>query len=265
VVGLRILDSFDTFSGTEEIMRLRVLTLTLIFALATVLAGCNKQPPPANPDNTATDQQQQSPESNATTTSPGPAAGGQTTAKPPAPKIEPGKEAPKAMAVVVPTGTVMTIRLDQAVGSKISESGQPFTGTTTSAITVDGNTAIPAGARASGVVSDAKPLGRFKGGAVLSLKLNSIEVGGKAHSIQTSAIVQSAKGKGKRTAVLAGGGAAVGALIGGLAGGGKGAAIGALAGGGAGTAGAAFTGNKDIVLPAESAVSFKLDAPLELK
>ena len=248
-------------------MRLRVSTLTLIFALAMVLAGCNKQPP-ANPDNTATDQQQQqqAPENNATTTtSPGPAAKGQTTAKPPAPKIESGKETPKAMAVVVPTGTVLTIRLDQAVGSKISESGQPFTGTTASAITVDGNTAIPAGARASGVVSDAKPLGRFKGGAVLGLKLNSIEVGGKARSIETSAIVQSAKGKGKRTAVLAGGGAAVGALIGGLAGGGKGAAIGALAGGGAGTAGAAYTGNKDIVLPAESAVSFKLEAPLELK
>jgi hypothetical protein len=59
--------------------------------------------------------------------------------------------------------------------------------------------------------------------------------------------------------------AGVGALIGGLAGGGKGAAIGALAGAGAGGAGSAFTGNKDVVLPAESAVSFKLEVPLELK
>jgi hypothetical protein len=57
----------------------------------------------------------------------------------------------------------------------------------------------------------------------------------------------------------------LGALIGGLAGGGKGAAIGALAGAGAGTAGTAYTGNKDIVLPAESAVSFKLEQPLEIK
>jgi hypothetical protein len=72
-------------------------------------------------------------------------------------------------------------------------------------------------------------------------------------------------GKGKRTAVLAGGGAGLGALIGGLAGGGKGAAIGALAGAGAGTGGAAFTGNKDIVLPAESVLSFKLEQPLEVK
>ena len=65
--------------------------------------------------------------------------------------------------------------------------------------------------------------------------------------------------------MLTGGGAGLGAIIGGLAGGGKGAAIGAVAGAGAGGAGSAFTGNKDVVLPAESAVSFKLEAPLELK
>jgi hypothetical protein len=73
------------------------------------------------------------------------------------------------------------------------------------------------------------------------------------------------KGKGKRTAVLAGGGAGLGALIGGLTGGGKGAAIGAAAGGGAGTAGTAFTGNKEIVLPAESAVPFTLKAALKIR
>ena len=65
--------------------------------------------------------------------------------------------------------------------------------------------------------------------------------------------------------MLAGGGAGLGALIGGLAGGGKGAAIGAAAGAGAGGAGAAFTGNKEIVLPAESALSFTLAQPLEVK
>jgi hypothetical protein len=114
-------------------------------------------------------------------------------------------------------------------------------------------------------VVDAKPLGRFKGGAALSLKLDSVTLNGTEHPVQTSAVVRSAQGKGKRTAVMAGGGAGLGALIGGLAGGGKGAAIGALAGGGAGTAGAAFTGNKDIILPAESALSFKLDQPLTVK
>jgi hypothetical protein len=176
------------------------------------------------------------------------------------------KASPAArVAVVVPAGTTLTVRLGEALGSKISSPGQSFTATLASPVAVGGETVIPAGAEARGTVTDAKALGRFKGGAVLQIKLNSINVNGVEHSIDTSAITRSAKGKGKRTAVLTGGGAGVGALIGGLAGGGKGAAIGALAGAGAGGAGSAFTGNKDVVLPAESAVSFKLEAPLELK
>jgi hypothetical protein len=172
---------------------------------------------------------------------------------------------PAAEPVVVPAGTTLTVRLGEAVGSKISSPGQSFTATLAAPVEVGGKAVIPSGAEAHGVVSDAKPLGKFKGGAVLQLKLNSIVVNGAEHSIETSAVTRAEKGKGKRTAVITGGGAAVGALIGGLAGGGKGAAIGALAGGGAGAAGSAYTGNKDIVLPAESAISFKLEAPLELK
>jgi hypothetical protein len=73
------------------------------------------------------------------------------------------------------------------------------------------------------------------------------------------------KGKGKRTAAMVGGGAAGGAAIGALAGGGKGAAIGALIGAAAGTGGAGLTGNRDITLAAETALSFKLLQPLEVK
>lgn len=172
-------------------------------------------------------------------------------------------EAPKS--IVLPAGTVLTVRLGQAVGSKISQPGQSFSATLAEAVQVNGTDAIPAGAAASGTVVDAKPLGRFKGGASLQLKLVSVSVKGSDQPVETSSVVRTEKGKGKRTAVMAGGGAGVGALIGGLAGGGKGAIIGALAGGGAGTGGAAFTGNKDIVIPAESALSFKLEQPLEIR
>src|SRR6267378_157172 len=167
-------------------------------------------------------------------------------------------------AVVVPAGTTLTVRLGESLGSKLSSPGQSFSATLVSPITVDGNTVIPAGAQARGTVVDAKAVGRFKGGALLELRLNSITVNGSEQRIKTSAVTRTLKGKGKRTAVKAGGGTALGAIIGGLAGGGKGAAIGAAAGAGAGTGGAAFTGNKEIVLPAESALSFRLTSPLEV-
>ena len=109
------------------------------------------------------------------------------------------------------------------------------------------------------------PQGRFKGGASLGLALESVRVGEDVYDIKTNLVSRYQKGKGKRTAVLIGGGAGGGALIGGLAGGGKGALIGAALGGGAGTVGAAYTGEKEIVLPAESMLSFKLTEPLTIK
>ena len=175
------------------------------------------------------------------------------------------KPTPSVSTVVLPAGTTLTVRLSESLGSKLSTSGQSFSATLAEPLVVNGNTVIPAGASARGTVVDAKPLGKFKGGAVLAVELTSIAVGGSDKTIETSAVSHSIKGKGKRTAVVTGGGAAVGALIGGLAGGGKGAAIGAAAGAGAGATGAAFTGNQEIVLPAESALTFKLKQPLELK
>jgi hypothetical protein len=53
-----------------------------------------------------------------------------------------------------------------------------------------------------------------------------------------------------------------GMLIGGLATGGVGLAIGAAAGAGTGTAIAGGTGNRDIDIPAESIVHFRLADPL---
>jgi hypothetical protein len=159
----------------------------------------------------------------------------------------------------------MTVRLVQAVGSKISQAGQKFDATLAQPLKNNGSVVVPSGASVSGTITEAEPLGRFKGEARLALTLNSISINGRSYPIQTSSISQVAKGKGKRTAVMTGGGAGLGALIGGLTGGGKGAAIGAAAGAGAGTVGSAVTGNKDIVLPAESALTFKLQQGLTLR
>ncbi len=61
-----------------------------------------------------------------------------------------------------------------------------------------------------------------------------------------------------------GGGAILGAIIGGIAGGGKGAAIGAVAGGGAGAGAQIMTRGKEVHVPAETVLRFRLDRPLRL-
>ena len=167
--------------------------------------------------------------------------------------------------VTIPAGTIITVRLGNAVGSKLSNSGDQFNASVATPVEVDGKVVVPSGADASGKVVQAVPRGRFKGAAVLRLALESITIRGDSYDVHTSPVSRSLKGKGKRTAAMIGGGAGGGALIGGLAGGGKGALIGAALGAGAGTAGAAYTGNRDIMLPAESTLSFKLTEPITVK
>lgn len=240
-------------------MRQRTTGLILCLSVLIALAACSKKPSePASESSGAA----------ANTVAPSGSAGAaneaasQSREKAPTAERKPPAE---AKPIVIPADTVITVRLGQAVGSKISHSGDNFDATVANPLDVGGRTVIPEGARATGTVAEAAPLGRFKGGAILRLTLDSVTVGGRTYPVQTTAVTRTEKGKGKRTATMVGGGAGLGALIGGLAGGGKGAAIGAIAGAGAGTAGTAFTGNKEIVIPAESALSFRLAQPVEVK
>lgn len=176
----------------------------------------------------------------------------------------PRVERPKPQPIVVPSGTVLTVRTSQGLSSKTSQPGQTFLATLAQPISVAGRAALPTGATVSGTVVSAKAKGKIKGEGELSLALTSISVRDHTYQIQTGVLSSTTKGKGKRTAVATGGGAAGGALIGGIAGGGKGAGIGALIGAGAGLIGGAATGNKQIEIPAESALSFTLTESLTL-
>jgi hypothetical protein len=193
-----------------------------------------------------------------TTVQPDAAAAPAQAMAPPPPPVE------KPKPIVVPTGTTLTVTVGQALSSKTSQSGQTFIATLAQPVSVGGRTAIPAGSTISGTVVTAKSKGKIKGQGELSLALTSVTVKGQTYNIQTGVLDQTVNGKGKRTAVATGGGAAGGALIGGIAGGGKGAGIGALVGAGAGLLGGSLTGNQQIEIPAESALSFRLSAPLTL-
>jgi hypothetical protein len=235
----------------------------LSFILAASFMACSKndqsqnQPPATTSDtSTATSQvQPAAPAQQQPAQQMAPAATQQAAQTPP----------PPPPPLVVPAGTSVVVRMGNTIDTKTANPGDSFTGTLAHSIAVNGEVAIPAGAGVAGTVVDSKSPGRFKGEGVLSITLTSISVHGVPTTIQSSTYTQSVKGKGKRTAVMAGGGTGAGALIGGLAGGGKGALIGGLVGAGAGTAGAAFTGNKDLQIPAEAVVTFKLGNSIKVK
>jgi hypothetical protein len=183
------------------------------------------------------------------------ASGGQSAAAP--------LFAPKP--IVVDAGTAISVTVDQSVSSKTNNPGDHFDASLAAPVMVGEKQVIPSGAKARGTVTVAKSAGKFKGNAELGVTLASVTVNGETYPVKTTSVTEAGKGRGKRTAIGAGGGAAVGAIIGAIAGGGKGAAIGAGAGAGAGTAGAAFTGNRDITIAPETKLTFKLKEPLEIK
>ncbi len=163
------------------------------------------------------------------------------------------------MRLTAPSGAAVVVTVTEQLSASKNDVGDRFTGVLAQSVkTSSGATVFPRGARVIGTVVAAKGRGRFKGSGALGIEVTSIS----GTLVSVSTYEKEEKGKGKRTAAFIGGGGGGGALIGGLAGGGKGALIGGLIGAGAGTAGAAFTGNKDIVIPSESTISFHLTAPV---
>jgi hypothetical protein len=155
--------------------------------------------------------------------------------------------------VELPPGTPIHVRLSQTLSTRESEDGQRFTGTLAADVAANGATVFPAGDQVAGVVTEAKSPGKFKGEGILAVRLTS--VGGAP--VRTRSYEQVVKGKGKRTAGFVGGGAGLGAVVGGLAGGGRGLAIGAASGAAAGAVGGSMTDNKEVVLPAETVITFR--------
>jgi len=171
---------------------------------------------------------------------------------------------PQPTQITVPANTPITVRLDQSIATNRVASGDPFSATVAEAMVINGITVIPQGSPVRGrVVADRKS-GRLEGVAELSLALESVEVDRDEYEIHTNTLARSGSNHNKRNAELIGGGGAAGALLGALAGRGKGALIGAPIGAGAGLAGAALTGEKDIVIPAETPMTFQLVKPVEL-
>jgi hypothetical protein len=171
--------------------------------------------------------------------------------------------APSAAPVsgTLPAGTNITIRMIESVDSETNKVGQTFRASLDQPIMLNGQTAVPRGADAVVKLVDSKDSGKLTGKADLTLSLQSVSINGHFVDINTQSINKESGSQGEKTAKVAGGTAAVGAIIGAIAGGGKGAAIGAGAGAAAGAGSQVVLGGQRVRIPSETRLTFVLDNP----
>jgi hypothetical protein len=173
-----------------------------------------------------------------------------------------------AAALVIPMGADLPVRTNEPIDSTKSYEGQTYSASITEDIfDTAGNVAVPAGSSAQLVVRKIS-----RGGAIHSpeviLDLYSVSVGTKQYQVVSSDVKETNKkgvGANARTAETVGGGSALGALVGGIFGGGKGLGIGAAAGAGGGLITEVLTRGKEVRVPAESVLRFRLEKTLVLE
>jgi hypothetical protein len=167
-----------------------------------------------------------------------------------------------ARQVEIPAGTRLRVRLDQALGTTRNRRGDRFSAMLDAPVTENGIVLVPKGTPFRGHITAAKPSGWLKGRGYMTIALDSFDLNGQTYRLTTNHQSRVTGSHKKRNWELIGGGSGFGALVGGLAGAGKGLLIGSGAGAAAGVAGAAFTGKKNVYLPAETALTFHLTEPV---
>jgi hypothetical protein len=167
-------------------------------------------------------------------------------------------------AVVVPSGSILRVRVNQGMSSKNTAPGTTFDGVVLSDVVAGGSIAIPRGASIQGTVVDAHTAGQLGGKGELKLQLTNVSFGGKAYPIATDFWWHQGADKTANTVGNTVGLAGVGAVIGAIAGGGVGAAVGAGVGGVAGLGVSSASRAGEAAIPAEAIVTFHLTQPTDV-
>ena len=167
--------------------------------------------------------------------------------------------------LTIPAGTFITVRLVGTLSSDINQQGDGFSASIEQPIVVDGWVVARRGQIAIGRVVEAQKAGRVKGVSSLGLALSNIPlVDGREVPIQSQLIQTSAGSSKGRDAVAVASTTGLGAAIGGAVDGGTGAGIGSAIGAAAGIAGVLLTPGKPTVMPSETLLTFRLQAPISI-
>ena len=163
------------------------------------------------------------------------------------------------------SGTLISVRLTQALSSNQNRTGDNFTATLEQPVVVDGWVVARRGQTISGRVVTAQKAGRVKGTSRLEIALTELTlVNGRQLPIHTR-LIEAAGGTTKgRDAQAVGTTTGVGAMIGAIAGEGHGAAIGAGIGAAAGVAGVLLTRGRPTVIPPEALLTFRMESSADV-
>ena len=171
-------------------------------------------------------------------------------------------EQPKFEDLVLPAQSVIGIQLDSTLSSETAQVEDAVNGRVTRDVRVGDRVVIPAGSRATGLVTLVERGGRLKDRARLGVRFTSVTLAdGTRVPIVTEAISREGDSPRNESAAKIGGGAIGGAIIGGILGGAKGAAIGGSIGAGAGSAAVYAGGRNAATLPAGAPITVRLENP----
>lgn len=176
----------------------------------------------------------------------------------------------------VPAGTAVMVRLDTTLATFSNKAGDPFKGSVSEPVVVNGQTLIPAGATVEGRITKVSEPRRISGRPTIGLLPEAVifPTGERYYldatltdtSIRGTTVNQEGQFKGsthdRRDTLEEGGGTAGGMLIGGLVGGPVGMVVGGAIGAG-GTGTHWLVSHHSAVLPAGTQLTIELNRPMQ--
>ena len=189
-----------------------------------------------------------------------------SVAQPVIPSVSASKT-PSAASRTLPIGTEIHAALDDSITSRRDTVGSQVGGhVMENVVGPDGRTLIAAGTPVRFTVTQIRPSRSKSSQGQLALRAEGISFSDQLQSVKAEVkpVSRELRGRGVTgsEAAKVGGGAAAGAVIGGVVGNTKGAVIGGVAGAAAGAVVASQTATRDVVVKAKTPVVLVLTAPL---